>query len=233
MTQEILLQYRNLKDVAADGAYSFGKQVGKMNKALTDGELSIFTYVLGMLCVIIACLFIWAWYTLCFIVSSIMQRASINKNKIHYYTPTEQERNEVLNRLEDYNRPVSNKVVLKEDKTSLKELSLKYLRKQLVYNKYVLKGSVIRTTFPKITGEELLECATTGSLNKPFIVQCVTFGNEINKALKITFPELKNRKVRGHDDTYIVFEGDEVFTLETKLRELMMKPVTINLRAEQ
>lgn len=230
MLEETLLGYRNLKDVTADGFYSFGKQVGKINKALTNGELSIFTFVLGMLCVIVACLFIWAWYTLLYIISKVVYGASIKKNKIRYYTSEERKRNEILNELEDYNIPVSHKIILEKKEETLKERSLKILRKYLMLNDQVLRGTIIRTTFPKVTSEELLECATTGSLNKPFMVQRVTFSNELNKALKVIFPKLKTRKVKGQEDTYIVFEGNEVFALESELRKVMMKPVTINLR---
>ena len=104
------------------------------------------------------------------------------------------------------------------------------LREQLERTNYKLKGTIVRTTFPKITGEELLASVQEGKLEKPFIVQRVTFGNDTNKLLKLLFNSLKLRKVRGQEDTYIVLEGNEVLELEVKLSELFMKEVTVILR---
>ena len=232
MSQEILLQYLNLSDVNKDGLNTFRKQIDKVNKAYSDEQLNVFTYIICMLLISTVCLAVWLFYVLKYLISYSINKVSIKEHTVRYYTPIEQKRNEVLNELESYNSPVSKKVIIENNNLSLKEVSLKYLRKQLLINGNVLKGTVLRTTFPKVTGEEMLQYNTTGSLGKPFMTQRVTFGNEINKALKVIFPKLKNRKVKGQTDTYMVFEGDEVFTLETELRTLFMQPVTINLRAK-
>lgn len=131
---------------------------------------------------------------------------------------------EFINNLEDYNSEA-----LHTNEKNQKYEAINYL--SCLLNKDLkIKGTVLKTTFPKVTGEELLEYNETGEFSKPFIIQRVTFGNEINKALKTIFPLLKHRKMRGQEETYIVFEGDEIFELERKLRDLFMKPVTITTR---
>ena len=133
-------------------------------------------------------------------------------------------RNDFVESLEDYNVEA-----LQVKSSNQKYEALNYLR-YLLNKDLKLKGTVLKTTFPKVTGEELLEYNETGEFSKPFIIQRVTFGNEINKALKTIFPLLRHRKMKGHEKTYIVFEGDEIFELERKLREVFMKPVTITTR---
>ena len=132
---------------------------------------------------------------------------------------------EFLENLEDYNI----EAVKTKKGSNQKYEALEYLR-CLINKDLRIKGTVLKTTFPKVSGEELLEYNETGELSKPFIVQRVTFGNEINKVLKTIFPLLKHRKMKGQEETYIVFEGDEIFELERKLRDLFMKPVTIVTR---
>ena len=130
-------------------------------------------------------------------------------------------RSEFVESLEDYNVEA-----LQIKSSNQKYEALDYIR-CLTNRDLKLKGTVLKTTFPKVTGEELLGYNETGEFSKPFIVQRVTFGNEINKALKTIFPLLRHRKMKGQEETYIVFEGDELFELERKLRDLFMKPVTI------
>lgn len=137
-------------------------------------------------------------------------------------------RNVRINNLEGFNREGISEVHDFEETSSTDACMA--LREQLEHTNYKLKGTIIRTTFPKITGEELLASVQEGKLEKPFIVQRVTFGNDTNKLLKLLFNSLKLRKVRGQEDTYIVLEGNEVLELEVKLSELFMKNVTVILR---
>ena len=223
---DLVLQYRNTEDIRRDASISYQKNMEKARQAFENGELNPFTYLLFAIVYSIVALAISVYYQIKFSI----KKATLPDVSQYRFTEDQYERMSILETLEGYNKPVSDSVTnIKKDKT-LQQLSLTYLRKQLVANGNILKGSIIRTSFPKITGEELLNYTTTGDFKKPFIVQRVTFGNDINKALKVIFPEVKNRKVRGQSDTYIVFEGDEVFTLEQKLREVFMCPVTINLR---
>ena len=63
--------------------------------------------------------------------------------------------------------------------------------------------------------------------------QRVTFGNTFNAELKTIFPALKLMKLKSSEQTYFVFEKDEVLQLEAKLRNTFMKPVTIMLKREK
>ena len=105
------------------------------------------------------------------------------------------------------------------------------LRSYIKLNSYKLKGEILKTTYPRIKGEELLKFNETGSIDKPFIVQRVTFGNDINNALKLVLcKQIKQRKIKGMEDTYIVFENDEVLELERALSELFMEDISIVLK---
>lgn len=80
----------------------------------------------------------------------------------------------------------------------------------------MLKGKMIR-----------VEHTTDG------VVQRITFGNNVNAELKSTFPLLKLKKLKGEDITYFVFEGNELFQLEAKLRTTFMRPVTITVKKNE
>ena len=133
-----------------------------------------------------------------------------------------------INNLEGFNREGISEVHDFEETDSSNACMV--LREQLEKGNYKLKGTVIRTAFPRVSGEELLASVQSGKLEKPFIVQRVTFGNDTNRVLKLIFNDIKLRKVRGQEDTYIVLEGNEVLELENKLSELFMKEVTVILK---
>ena len=133
--------------------------------------------------------------------------------------------------LEDYNneavpsQPVESEVV---EYVPSKLEAVQSLQ-ALFDNNVRLTGSVLKVTHHKVSDEALLEGAETGMMNAKYMTQRVTFGNETNKTLKTVFPLLKLRNLKGSTDTYFVFENDEVFELERKLRNTFMKPVTIVL----
>ena len=102
---------------------------------------------------------------------------------------------------------------------------------QGLFNKSLkLNGTILKTIHHRVSDQGLLESAETGEIRGKFMSQRITFGNEINSLLKTVFPLLKLRNIKGLSDTYFVFENDEVFQLETKLRTTFMQPVTIMLR---
>ena len=93
-----------------------------------------------------------------------------------------------------------------------------------------LEGNTLKVTYHRVNNEDLLESAETGVMKGRFITQRISFGNDTNALLKIVFPLLKLRHLKGSNDTYFVFENDEVFELEAKLRNTFMSPITIVLR---
>lgn len=117
----------------------------------------------------------------------------------------------------------------KYTKEGIKEKALLELQNTFNNNLY-LKGEIIRITRNRVKDKDLLESAETGKLTAAFITQRVTFGEEMNKLLKIVIPSLKHRKLKGTNTTYIVFENDELFELEQKLRNLFMVPVTVSVK---
>lgn len=228
----ILVQYLDRKAVREDSEYAYNQQIKKIQNAYENGQIGVFGALVCVVVLSFLCFFLCIFYQIKYTVAKIMYQATNpSREPLHYWTEMEKVRLEVLNNLKDYNSEVSKAVRYEAPKKLTQGECAAYLRKVLMDNGNILNGTIVRTTFPKISGEELLEATVTGVSKKPFIVQRVTFGNEINKALKILYPKLKNRKVKGQDETYIVFEGDEVFELEKELRGLFMKPVTINLRA--
>ena len=117
----------------------------------------------------------------------------------------------------------------KYTKEDIKEKALLELQ-NIFNNNLYLKGEIIRITRNRVKDKDLLKSAETGKLTTAFITQRVTFGEEMNKLLKIVIPSLKHRKLKGTDTTYIVFENDELFELEQKLRNLFMVPVTVSVK---
>ena len=117
----------------------------------------------------------------------------------------------------------------KYTKEDIKEKALLELQSTFNNNLY-LKGEIIRITRNRVKDKDLLESVETGKLTTAFITQRVTFGEEMNKLLKIVIPSLKHKKLKGTDTTYIVFENDELFELEQKLRNLFMVPVTVSVK---
>lgn len=228
----ILLEYKDREAVVADSKVAYDKQIKKIQDYYENGQIGVFGALICIIFASLLCFFLSIIYQIKYLCAkSAYQATCSNREPIHYWTEEEKQRLDVLDTLDNYNEPVDKAIIVEKPKKLTQGECASYLRNILMKNSNILKGTILRTTFPKITGEELLEANTTGSLNKPFIVQRVTFGNDINKALKILYPKIKNRKVKGQDETYIVFEGDEVFELEKELRSLFMKPVTINLRA--
>jgi hypothetical protein len=119
-----------------------------------------------------------------------------------------------------------------EKKTTKQEQKLNAVQSlQSMFNSNVeLKGTIIKLTHHRVSSEKLLESAESGELKDKFITQRVTFGNDTNALLKTAFPLLKLRNLKNSSDTYFVFENDEIFELEMKLRNTFMVPVTIMLK---
>ena len=117
----------------------------------------------------------------------------------------------------------------KELNTEINELTA--LRNYLIKSNFKLHGTVLRTDFPKIKGEELLYYTQSGELiSKAFITMRVTFGNDINSLLKSIFKnKVKVRKMRNKEETYIVFNNSEVVELEKELKSIFLEDVTIKL----
>jgi hypothetical protein len=120
-------------------------------------------------------------------------------------------------------------------KTDLKEKEISKLSAvQVLQNMFnsnlKLEGTILKITRHKVNDEDMLESAETGVLKGKFLTQRITFGNDTNALLKTAFPLLKLRNLKNSSDTYFVFENDEVFELEMKLRNTFMVPVTIILR---
>lgn len=228
----ILIEYRNRQEVIEDSKIAYNTQVNKIKNYYENGQIGEFGALVCYIYAFLVCLFLSVFYQIKYIFAKYTYKATCsNLPSIHHWTEEERERLDILDKVNNYNDPVEKAITVEKPTKLTQGECATYLRKELIKNDNILKGTVLMTTFPKITGEELLQVNITGNVNRPFIVQRVTFGNKINKALKILYPKLKNRKIKGQEDTYIVFEGDEVFELEKELRNLFMQPVTINLRA--
>ena len=226
----ILTHYLSREEVEEDSKRAYAAQINKIQDHYERGQIGIFGALVCTVFAFFLCLFLSIFYQLKYLVAKWLYQRS-NRQPVHYWTEEEKRRLEILDNVEHYNEPVDKAIIVDKPKKLTQGDCARFLRKVLMKEGYVLRGTVLRTQFPKISGEASLETTVTGISKRPFIVQRVTFGNDINKALKILYPKIKNRKVKGQDETYIVFEGDEVFELEKELRGLFMKPVTINLRA--
>ena len=132
--------------------------------------------------------------------------------------------------IQDYNDNIAPLNSEKEENKQKQKLNAVQSLQGMFRNNLKLEGTIIRTTHHRVSDESMLESAESGELRGKFITQRVTFGNEINMLLKTAFPLLKLKNLKGSYDTYFVFENDELFEFEIKLRNTFMVPVTILLK---
>ena len=220
--EELLDKYYNHKSLMRGlNRDIWGKGFKMLNDKYDEvGEFQPFTYLFVFICMFFTCLY----YTIPYILQNIV----IGKRHDIYASPEEiaerQAKRQMLENGIDYNEEVYNReqrktVKIKEEK----QRALEVLRNVLTSNDDILTGEIISTQFPKISEEELLTYVNTGKTNRPFMVQRVTFGNDINKALKILFSgSVKHRKIRGEEETYLVFETESVLDLEKRIQDLFV-----------
>ena len=183
------------------------------------------TYLIVAICVFFVCLF----YSIPYIFENLVIGRRTNAI---YASPEElAQRRFRINAINNgvyYNAGVMEKrtVSIKE----AKQEALNTLRTQLAQNNNVLTGIIISTKFPKISEEELVSYVNTGEHSKPFMVQRITFGNELNKAIKILFnSSVKHRKIKNENNTYLVFEDETVIDLEKRMQDLFMTDIKIKV----
>jgi len=114
--------------------------------------------------------------------------------------------------------------ILGKQRKNIGEASI-ILRKALYSNNFTLNGTIIDTKFYKLSDTELLEAVQEGNLEKPFMVQYISFGDEINKSLKLMLGDkikLSSRK-KGCSSCVVIENGDtsilsneinEIFSIE-------------------
>ena len=96
--------------------------------------------------------------------------------------------------------------------------ALNALRLHLYMNDLKLHGTILKVIKHRLSEFDLLECARTGNITKPFSTTQITFGNEINNLLAQVFPDfvmIKNKKFTK--DTYVIIEADDYGFLQEKL----------------
>lgn len=208
----------------------WGKGFRMLNDKYNEvGEFQPFTYLFVFICMFFSCLY--------FTIPYVLQNIVIGRRHNIYASPEEIEerriKREMLENGIDYNEELYSKkqnkaIKIKEEKQN----AINLVQDALASNNDILTGNIISTQFPKISEEELLTYVNTGKVEKPFMVQRVTFGNNLNKALKILFSgSMKHRKIRGEENTYLVFDTESVLDLEKRLQDLLMnESIRITLR---
>lgn len=111
---------------------------------------------------------------------------------------------------------------------SVRSEALNELREILYKNNFELKGYIIKVTNHKVSDEDFLLSAKTGTVIKAFSTTQITFGYEVNRLLSKILPdEVTLKKRRKFNDTYIVFAKDDYGFLEEHLKKLYWKPVKV------
>ncbi len=205
---------RNLKKNIWD--YSFDFINRKYEEAGGDQPL---TYLFALFCTFLTCLF----YSIPYILENIVIGRRTDEI---YATPEELAKRKL--KIEMLDKGIGyNKEILEYKNTvsiqTKKQQAINVITEALKKNNLILQGILLNTSFPKISEEELISFVNTGVINKPLIVQRVTFGNDINKAIKILFnSSVKHRKIRNEKSTYLVFETETIEGLERKVQELFL-----------
>lgn len=211
---------RNLKKDIWDHSFDM------LNRKYEEvGEFQPFMYLFVSTCTFFVCLY----YSIPYILENIVIGKRTNEI---YATPEELAQRRF--RMTAIDNGISyNEGVLEKRTISIKETkqnALNLLRKKLTENNNVLKGTILSTKFPKISEEELVAHVSTGKQIKPLMVQRITFGNDINKAIKILFnSSVKHRKIRNEENTYLVFENETVVDLEKRMQDLFMTDIKIKV----
>ena len=122
----------------------------------------------------------------------------------------------------DTNLSIKEPIEFQEPKTSLdiivKRKALATLRDKFLYEN-VLNGEILKTQFTKVSYEELYNSYKTGEECKPYFIQQITFGRDIDEALHSIFNyPLKVKKLTGQ--TYLLFNDGETFELEQELQKM-------------
>lgn len=197
----------------------WGKTFDRLNRKYEEvGGDQPFMYLFVALCLTIMCII----FTFPYIAKYIV----IGKKKEIVYSPEEIAKRDFRGKMQQagvkHNEGTysTRTINIQEEK----QLALGVLREQLNTNNLTLEGTILETKFPKINDEELLSFVTTGKeTTKPFMVQRITFGNKLNKAIKILFSgSVKHRKIKGEEDTYLVFDDSTVVDLEKRVQNLFM-----------
>ena len=117
-------------------------------------------------------------------------------------------------RAEDYRKVdvVQTPKEVEQAEKDVKSMALTAIGNYLLDNKYMLKGEILKTKYPKATLEEV------ANGNKSYFIQEVTFGEEINKALHTAYDfPLKKRRLTGQ--TFIPLNENDIYNLEKSIRE--------------
>ena len=195
------------------------------NKYEETGADQPFKYFIISLCMTIVCIF--------YSIPYILQNIAIGKKDMSIYaSPDELAQRRIRMASLDYGINYDDKAITptKLNIQEKKQNALNILREELAKNNNILVGHIIDTRFPSMSEEELLTYINTGKRKKPLMVQRITFGNNLNQAIKVLFSHsVKHRKIKNESNTYLVFEEETVVDLEKRIQDLFMVNVKIKL----
>ena len=98
--------------------------------------------------------------------------------------------------------------------------NLVLLRNYVYTHDYTLVGITVRTRIPKIEYEDLCRAYFRGDTSTPYMIQEVTFGEELNSIISKAF-SMKLKKVRGRKATCLEFKNGETFDFEVTLKSVL------------
>ena len=104
-------------------------------------------------------------------------------------------------------------------KSDVRGIKLAQLRDYLYQNNFTLIGIMKKAIIPKIEYEDLCRLCLTKDYQTPYMLQNITFGEELNEIIAKAFntPLHKNRKTKT---TYFTFKNGETFDFESELKRL-------------
>ncbi len=115
--------------------------------------------------------------------------------------------------------------VKKESPKKLEKEKALSILTQTFENSNILCGVVISTEFRNVKGDELLQYNAIGEFSQPYLTQVVSFGEEINKALKILLQgKIKFHTKRKDKKSYVRIDDGDLQPLIQSLQDVLGMP---------
>ena len=106
-----------------------------------------------------------------------------------------------------------------------------YFLRNILKKSKVLCGVVISTDFRNVKGDELLQYNATGNFSKPYLTQVVSFGEDINYALKVMLQgKIRFYSKRKEKEYYVrIDDGDTQPFIQALEEAVQLKNIKVSL----
>lgn len=117
--------------------------------------------------------------------------------------------------------PTINRARICDKKTE--RIEALYFLRAILKKSNILYGVVLSTEFRNVQGDELLQYNATGKLSQPYLTQIVSFGEDINYALKVLLKgKIKFHTKRNEKKSYVRIDDGDLQPFIRNLEEALV-----------